>query len=130
MARPASKHPTELELEILKVLWDLGPATVREVHERIQPFRPLAYTSVMTIMKIMAEKKYLRREKEGAGHRYHACVDQESTTGNMLGDLVERLFDGSAAAASVRLLESAELTKDELNALRGLLQRKVKENQT
>jgi BlaI family transcriptional regulator, penicillinase repressor len=130
MARPSSKYPTELELEILKVMWEFGPATVREVHERIQAFRPLAYTSVMTVMKIMTEKRYLRREKEGVGHRYHAQLDQESTTSSMLGDLVERLFDGSAAAASVRLLETVELSEEELNALRALLQRKMKESES
>lgn len=127
MTRPASKHPTELELEILKVLWAHGPATVREVQERLRPTRKRAYTSVMTIMKIMTDKGYLEREREGAGYRYAARLDYDTTVNRVMGDVVKRLFGGSPAAASLRLLETAELEDEELQALRALLRRKARE---
>jgi BlaI family penicillinase repressor len=127
MSRPPSRHPTELELQILKILWGQGPGTVREVQQRLLPGRRLAYTSVMTVMKIMTDKQYLRRSKEGNMHVYEACVDFDSTVGGMMDDLVQRLFDGSAAAASLRLLETADLGDEELKALRALLRRKTGE---
>jgi len=128
MTRPSSKHPTELELEILKVVWAQGPGTVREVQARLQPFRKLAYTSVMTVMKIMVDKGYLRRTREGAGYQYSARLDYDTTANRMLGDVVARLFDGSHAAASLRLLESADLDAEELAALRALLRQKTRED--
>ena len=128
MARPASKHPTELELEILKVLWDRSPLTVRDVREALLPARRLAYTSVMTIMNIMVDKGYLRRDKEGASFAYRPVVSRKLTTRRMLRDLVDRVFDGSTAAAMVNLLESSDLDRAELRRLRDLLKQKPGEN--
>jgi predicted transcriptional regulator len=121
MARPASKHPTELELEILKVLWEKSPLSVREVREALLATRRLAYTSVMTIMNIMVDKGYLRREKEGPSFVYEPVARRDATVRRMLKDLVDRVFNGSAAAAMVNLLESSDLDKDELQRLRKLL---------
>ncbi|MCA9444042.1 MAG: BlaI/MecI/CopY family transcriptional regulator, partial [Candidatus Omnitrophica bacterium] len=106
MPRPSSQHPTELELEILKILWRDGPSLAKHVCEEIQPFRKLAYTSVLTIMNIMAKKKYLKRTKEGKSFVYAPVIQEEETTQNMLSDLVNRAFGGSVATAMVNLLES------------------------
>ncbi len=127
MARPSSKHPTELELEILKVLWRDGPAQVRHVRDAIEGFRDLAYTSVMTIMKIMVDKGYLRRRKKGNLYVYTPRLERESTTREMVSDLVDRVFDGSPAAAALRLLETADIDEDELRELRKLIKRKTQE---
>jgi BlaI family penicillinase repressor len=132
MARPASQHPTELELEILKVLWRDGPNPVRHVREALAGAgRELAYTSVMTVMNIMADKGYVKRNKNpkdgGGGYVYHPQVKEQATTGRMLMDLVDRAFDGSAAAAMVNLLRSAEVSDEELKQLRELIQRKAKQ---
>ena len=78
MPRPTSKHPTELELEILKILWRRGPSTVREVREQLQPFRVLAHNSVMTVMGIMTEKGYLRRSGDSSGYVYAARIREGS----------------------------------------------------
>ena len=130
MARPASQHPTDFELEILKVLWRDGPNPVRHVREALAAAgRDLAYTSVMTVMNIMADKGYVRRNKnprDGGGYVYHPLVKEQATTGRMLRDLVYRAFDGSAAAAMVNLLQSAEVTDEELKQLRELIRRKAK----
>ena len=138
MPRPASQHPTDLELEVLKTVWRLGPSTVRQVRDALaaggggSPPRELAYTTVMTVMTIMTNKGYLRRDKargksagkpEG-GYVYRAKVAQQSTTLRMLRDLVDRAFSGSTGAAVLNLLESSEITPDELRQLRELIDRK------
>src|SRR5687767_4164877 len=113
MSRPASQHPTDLELEILKVLWRDGPKPVRHLRDALGPVRELAYTSVMTVMNIMTDKGYLRREKGQAGSfTYYPLVKERQTTGRMLKDLVDRAFDGSAAAAVLNLLEAADVSDE------------------
>ncbi len=130
MARPASKYPTELELEILKVLWRVGPVPVRVVRDELVGFRVLAYTSVMTILNIMVNKGYLTRKKDGASFRYRTKIRQKSTTWRMLRDLVDRAFDGSASAAMVNLLEAGELNDDEIASIRKLLDSHASRNKS
>ena len=127
MARPASKHPTALELEILKVLWRDGACSVRQVRESLAARRRLAHTSVMTVMNIMLDKGYLRRDKAGGSYAYRPRVTQRATTRRMLKDLVDRAFDGSAAAVAINLLETADIDAEELRRLRRLIQRKSQE---
>lgn len=130
MARPPSKHPTELELTILKVLWRRPTATVAEVRQALAPEREQAYTSVMTIMNIMEEKGYLSRVKNGASYVYRARITEQSTTRGMLTDLVSRAFDGSAGAAMLNLLETSDLNPEELGRLRELIDTKLKEEES
>ena len=92
----AGHKPTELELDILKIVWRDGAMTVRTVRDALAPTRDLAYTSVMTMMTIMVKKGYLRRRKQGSGYLYHATVSQAETTGKMLGDMVDRVFGDAA----------------------------------
>ena len=127
MARPTSRHPTELELAILKILWRDGPSSVRQVRDALVQFRDLAYTSVMTVLGIMARKKYVRRTKSGGSFVYRAVLTEESTGGNMLDDTVNRVFDGSAVAVMQRLIETADLNADEPAQIRQLIGRKAKE---
>ncbi len=124
MARPRSKHPTELELAILKVIWEQGPQPVKEVRQGLRPARKLAYTTVMTMMNIMVDKGYLSREKKGARYVYQPEVSMKTTMRGILRDMVNRVFDGSAAAVMVNLLESADLDEAETRKLRQLLKRK------
>jgi len=127
MPRPPSKHPTELELAILKIVWERGPSTVREVRQELRPERDLAHTSVMTTMTIMARKGYLKRAKSGNKHVYTSVVEPQATTGNMLRDLVDRAFDGSAAAVVVSLLDTVDIDAGELERLQDIIDRKMKE---
>ena len=129
MARRTSKYPTELELEILKILWRDEEATVRQVKKQLSSFRELAYTSVMTMMTIMTEKGYLTRNKKDNYYIYKPKITEQETTQGMLSDIVERLFDGSATAAMVNLLETGDIDKAELAKLRQLITRKGKEVQ-
>ncbi len=121
MTRPTSKHPTELELEILKVLWRLGPMPVKKVRQELVSFRDLSYSSVTTIMNIMVDKGYLSRAKSGHSYVYSPLTDQQSTTGGMLKDLLNRAFSGSASAMVVNLLEASELDRDEVAEIRKIL---------
>lgn len=124
MTRPASKHPTELELDILKILWREPGVPVRRVREALADGRDLAYTSVMTIMNIMVDKGYLTRKKDGNGYVYAPKISRESTMRRMLRDTVNRLFDGSVSAAVVHLLDEGELSEREMKELQKLVRGK------
>jgi predicted transcriptional regulator len=129
MARPGSEHPTELELEILKVLWDESPLPVRDVRERLgeKAGRILAHSSVITMLNIMVRKGYLQRKKDGKAFLFSPKVEKGSVTGGMVGDLLSRAFDGSPADMVLNLIETADLDAEELGELRRLIGRKAKE---
>ena len=124
MVRPVSKHPTELELEILKILWADGSGSVREVRDRLSEIRDLAFNSVMTILNIMVKKGYVSRKKEKGRYVYRAQVTQESTSRGMVRDLLDRVFDGSAASLMVNVIEAGDMDAGELEALRRLIEQK------
>src|SRR4026208_1138657 len=125
MARPQAKHPTELELEILKVLWKQGALTGREVREALaKSSRDLTYTSVMTVLGIMEEKGYVRRKKQDGNFQYSARLSEKVTTRRMLEDVIKRAYDGSVMAAVVNLLETGDIDAEEIKQLRKLLKDK------
>jgi predicted transcriptional regulator len=132
MARPSSEHPTELELEILKVLWAESPLAVRDVRARLQQQagRDLSHSSVITMLNIMVRKGYLRRKKEGKAFLFSPSVDKDRVTRGITGDLLSRVFDGSASAMVLNMIETADLDTDELAELRRLITRKAKEQQS
>jgi BlaI family transcriptional regulator, penicillinase repressor len=132
MARPGSEHPTELELEILKVLWGDEPLPVREVRRRLdeRAGRTLSHSSVITMLNIMVRKGYLRRKKHGKAFLFAPKVEKDSVTGGMIGDLVSRVFNGSSSAMVLNMIETADLDAGELAELKRLISRKVKEQQT
>ena len=121
MTRPASKHPTELELEILKILWKDSAMAVREVREALMGFRKLAYTSVMTIMNIMTRKGYLERVRDGRSYIYAPRVTEAETLRGMLGDMVHRAFNGSASALVMNLIRTGDIDRSELGELRKII---------
>lgn len=123
MARPASETPTAGELEILNVLWDSGPCTVREVMEVLSESRPRAYTSVMTLMNLMTEKKLLVRKPQGRAFLYQAKRPRGKTLGNILGDVLGKAFGGSASSLVTHLLEESKPTPQELKAIRAALKK-------
>lgn len=129
MARSGSEHPTELELDILKILWSDSPLLVREVRARLEADtdRPLAHSSVITMLNIMHRKGFVRRRKEGKSFLFSPRVPKEQVAGGIVGDLLSRLFDGDSSAMVINLLETADLDAGELNELRKLIARKAKE---
>ena len=129
MARTKSQHPTELELEILKILWEEAPLPVREVRARLESRadRPLAHSTVITMLNIMYDKGFLKRKKDGKSFLFSPKVKKDRVTGGMMGDLLSRAFNGSPAAMVLNLLETTDVDADELAEIRKLISRKTKE---
>ena len=123
MPRPKCEHPTPAELEVLKILWDQGPSTVRQVMEVLNRQRRRAYTSVMSLLGVMTDKGLLRRRLKGRGYVYEARVAREKTRGQMLRDLLARAFEGSAAALVAHLLDESSPSPQELEEIRRTIDR-------
>jgi BlaI family penicillinase repressor len=120
-------RPTDAELEILTVLWSIGPATVRAVYEVINKRRPAQYSTVLKFMQIMAEKGLVRRDERERAHVYEAARSRERTQRQLAGDLLERAFSGSAKALLIGALSARKATKAELAEMRKLLDEYGKE---
>jgi len=114
-------RPTDAELEILAVLWSIGPATVREVYDVITRRRQAQYSTILKFMQIMAEKGLVRRDEKQRAHVYQAARPREWTQRQLAGDLMERAFSGSAKALLVGALSARKATKEELAEMRRLL---------
>ena len=128
MARPASEFPTEFELEILKVLWKSSPQTVRDIRDGMaESGRDSAHTSVITMLNIMVDKGYLDKKKDGKSYLYWPVVSEPDVSQRMLGDMVSRVFDGSAKRLVLNLIDGEEIEEQELLELRKLINRKVRE---
>jgi predicted transcriptional regulator len=121
MARKSLPRPTDSELEILRVLWQRGPSTVREVHEAINESRPTGYTTVLKMMQIMTEKELVQRNEEQRAHVYEARLAQGETQRQLLGDLIERAFDGSAKQLVMHVLSEKKASAKDLSEIRQLL---------
>lgn len=118
MARPRYENPTPAELEVLQVIWDRGPSTVREVMTVLNRQRPRAYTSVMSLMTVMAEKGLLSQKPKGRAFLYSAKISRAKTQSRMVRDLLGRVFDGSASALVTHLLQQAKPDSEELDEIR------------
>ena len=132
MSRSNSTQPTELELVILKVFWEKSPLTARQIREELaNRGRELAHTSVITTLQKMVEKGQLSQldPAEGKAYRFAPRVSEKIVSKHMLGDLVDRLFDGSAEAVMLSLIDASELDKDSLKRLRKAFNQKMKEKQ-
>jgi predicted transcriptional regulator len=128
MARRPTEHPTELELRILKILWNQAPLPVREIRKRLaEEGRELAHTSVITTLNTMFRKKQLKRTKRGNAFLFSPRVDRQEVSRRMLGDLVNRVFDGSAPAVVLSLFDCSQIDEEDVRELRRLLSRKLKE---
>lgn len=125
-AEPASKELTAVELEMMNVIWRIGPCSVAQVQEQLLPQRELAYTSVSTIVRILEQKGYVTSAKQGRGHVYGAAVSKESYQALSLKRIVRSVFDGAPSLLVQRLLASEALTPEELEQIRGLLREKAK----
>ena len=121
-----SKPLTPLELEIMNVLWDGGPASVQEVQERVS--RPLAYTTVQTMLNILVRKKRAKRTLVDRSYRYRAAISREKAAGSTLRDLVDRMFGGSAEALVLNLVETSQLTPETLRRLHEMVSKDKKED--
>jgi len=115
------QKPTASELEILRVLWERGPSTVREVHEALREKKDLGYTTVLKLLQIMTVKGTVRRNEEQRAHVYEACQPATETKRQLVGDVLQRVFEGSASELMIHALEGRRTSKKELDELRRLL---------
>jgi BlaI family penicillinase repressor len=117
----APPKPTDSELEILQVLWQDGPATVRTVNEQLSKSREVGYTTTLKIMQLMLEKGLVQRDDEGRSHIYRAAVREQDTQGLLLDRFVEATFGGSALKLVMQALGHRRTSPDELAQIRRLL---------
>jgi len=125
--RDAHQHlpkPTEVELELLRALWDKDAATVRELYEVVSQKRSLGYTSVLKTLQIMTEKGLVERTEAGKAHIYRAVASQEETQSQLLRDLSTRLFAGSAAQLAMHALAMDPASAEELEEIRRIIRQK------
>jgi BlaI family penicillinase repressor len=116
--------PTESELELLGILWERGPVTVRELFEAVNVGRPVVYTGVLKLLQIMTEKGLVVRDERERAHLYRAAVSQADTERRFLRELSERFFAGSAAQLALRALQIEKASDEELEAIRQLIGKK------
>jgi predicted transcriptional regulator len=122
MDRPGLPRPTDAEVEILRVLWERGPCTVREVQEALNEAKPTGYTTVLKLMQIMTDKGLVRRDERQRAHVYEARLAQEETQQQMVNDLLDRVFNGSATSLVMQALATGKKTSaEELSEIRKML---------
>ncbi len=115
-------EPTKSEREILQVLWEEGPSTVRAVNSKLNEQRELNYTSTLKLMQIMVEKGLLLRDESSMKHIYRPAQEEQKTKGYLLDRFVKTLYKGSPSSLMMQLLGNQETSKEELDAIRDLLQ--------
>lgn len=119
----SGKHikPTESELEILRVLWEKGPSTVREVHEVLGQSKDAGYTTTLKLMQIMHEKGLLDRDTSSKTHIYSSVVSQENTQRQLLDKMIDTVFNGSASQLVLQALGNHKSSKEELEKIKQYL---------
>jgi len=118
---PETQKPTVSELEILRILWARGPSTVRDVHDALSKKKRIGYTSVLKLMQIMTEKGSVRRNEDQRAHVYEANHAAEKTKRQLAGDVLQRVFDGSASQLMMHALAGRKVSREEADELRRLL---------
>ena len=118
---------TKLELALMKIVWEKGKATVHEVQQALPPDEPLAYTTILTVLRILEEKGFLKHGVDGRTYVYHPIVEQHEVNQGMLKDLLDRLFDGSRVALLNTLLEAERISQEELQELKELIDEKERD---
>ena len=117
------KRLTPLETLIMNVLWDESPAAVKQVQERLTAVKPMAYNTVLTIMRILRDKGFVVSEREGRSDLYRPVVTREDMGRRSLGEVIDSFFSGSAEALVSQLLDGQSLSDEELTAIRAELDR-------
>ncbi|MHC4749571.1 MAG: BlaI/MecI/CopY family transcriptional regulator [Planctomycetota bacterium] len=121
MARYKNSKPTDRELTILRILWDNGPSTVRDVNEAMNKDEDTGYTTTLKLMQIMTEKGLLVRDESQFKHVYKPAFTEEKTQKQLVGDLLERAFSGSAEKLVMRALSARKVSAKELARIRKML---------
>ena len=121
MSKPTTPRPTDAELAILRVLWERGPSTVRTVHDALGRERPTAYTTALKLLQIMTEKGLVRRDESDRTHVYYPRLSEEQTQRQLVRDLLDRAFGGSASKLVMQALATKRASAEELTEIRRLI---------
>jgi BlaI family transcriptional regulator, penicillinase repressor len=121
LMQKATSKPTVMELAILRVLWDRGPATVRDVHQVLDAEKPTGYTTVLKLLQIMTAKGMVVRNEESRAHVYEPRLPAENTKRQLVGDLVQRAFSGSASQLMMHALSGKKTSRAEIDEIRRML---------
>lgn len=121
MSNKPLQKPTASELEILRVLWERGPSTVRDVYDALNEKKLTGYTTVLKMLQIMTAKGSVRRNEDQRAHVYEACVAAEKTKQQLAGDVLQRVFEGSASQLMLHALAGRRTSREEIEELRRLL---------
>jgi predicted transcriptional regulator len=121
MKRLKLPRPTDSELDILRVLWNRGPSTVRDVFDDLNRVKPTGYTTVLKLMQIMSAKNLVRRNDQQRAHVYEARIPEEQTQNQLVGDLLDRAFGGSASRLVMRALSSTKTSSEDLAEIRRII---------
>jgi BlaI family transcriptional regulator, penicillinase repressor len=116
-------RPTPAELEILRLLWENGPSTVREIQERMEQQRPTGYTTALKLLQIMTDKGLVRRDETARAHVYAAGAPEDQTQRQLVRDLLDRAFGGSATKLVMHALSARKTSRAELKRIREMLDR-------
>jgi predicted transcriptional regulator len=122
MTTPKPPRPTDAELAILRILWARGASTVRDVHESLSRERPSAYTTALKMLQIMTEKGLVRRDESERTHVYQTKFSEEQTQRQLVRDLVDRAFGGSASKLVLQALAARRASPDELSEIRRMIE--------
>ena len=128
MTGDKSIKPTDAELEILNILWENGPSTVKFVNEKMNERKATGYTTTLKLMQIMAEKGILHRQRESRSHIYSAAYKKTDTQLNMINKLARSMFGGSSVKLAVQALGNSKASEEELREIKILLE-KIKNKQ-
>ncbi len=120
--RKPSSTPTPQELAIMKVVWRLDTPTVRAVYEALRKSRPIAYTTVMTMMNVLEDKGYLAKKTTGSAHIYTPTKPRHQVVGAMVRDFVDRVFDGASASLLLHLAKDSRLTERQRKAVQRIIE--------
>src|SRR5688500_11155790 len=123
MATPQLPRPTDAELAILNVLWRRGPSTVRDIHAELGPGSGTGYTTTLKMLQIMTGKKLVRRDEQSRSHVYEAALSEERTQRQLVRDLLDRAFNGSAAKLVMQALATKRASAAELAQVRSLIEK-------
>ncbi len=121
MARPPSSQPTEVELQILRILWDLGPSTAREVHNHLIEAKDTNYSTTVKMLSIMLDKRLVKRDDSVRPQVYRAATTQDRTQRRMLNELIQKVYDGSAKSLVLQAIASKKTSKEDLEEIRRLI---------
>ncbi|MFT7643562.1 MAG: BlaI family penicillinase repressor [Pirellulaceae bacterium] len=121
MSRHASSQPTDVELQILNILWELGPSTVREIHNRMMEAKETVYSTTVKMLLVMLEKGLVKRDDSVRPQIYRSARSQQKTQKGILDDLIHKVYDGSAKSLVMQALSAGPASKEDLAEIRNLL---------